>query len=70
MPPNSGADEYSDGGEARAKDRILGNTDGYGLGFITSNIPRMYIQDDGYVGVGTSRPDAMLHVEWGGRCWC
>ena len=40
-------DEYNDGGEARGKARILGNTDAFALSFITNNIPRVTIEDDG-----------------------
>jgi len=41
--------EYSDGGEARGKNRILGNTDNFDLTFITNNTPRMVVTDDGKI---------------------
>lgn len=44
-------DEYSDGGEARGKDRILGNTDNFDLDIITNNIPRLSIENDGEIKV-------------------
>lgn len=59
------ADEYSDGGEARAKNRLLGNTDAFDLAFITSGTSRLKIKDDGDIGIGTAAtgsPDELLHI--------
>ncbi len=55
--------EYSDGGEARGKDRTLGNTDDYDLGFLTNNQTRIFIQNDGEVGIGTTSPEWNMELE-------
>lgn len=55
--------DFSSGGEAGGADRTLGNTDNYDLGFLTNNTNRLHIQNDGYIGVGTTTPDSKLHVD-------
>jgi len=47
---------------AGGADRSLGNTDNYDLSFLTNNLVRLHIQNDGNVGIGTTSPTAKLHV--------
>ncbi|MBL4755339.1 MAG: hypothetical protein JKY52_17305, partial [Flavobacteriales bacterium] len=61
--PSGPAADYSNGGEAGLADRTLGNTDNFDLGFLTNNINRLHIQNDGNVGIGTSAPQHRLQVE-------
>ncbi len=42
--------DYKDGGEAAGANRTLGNTDGFNLGFLTNNLPRLNITNDGKIG--------------------
>jgi hypothetical protein len=42
-----GPADFADGGEANGVDRTLGNTDNYGLSFITNNSSRIKINSDG-----------------------
>jgi hypothetical protein len=58
----SGAEvnEFSDGGEAGGADRTLGNTDNFDLGFLTNNLNRLHIQNNGNIGIGTTDPDTLL----------
>ena len=58
-----GSGDFSDGGEAGGADRTLGNTDNYDLGFLTNNVNRLYIENGGNVGIGTTSPARTLHVE-------
>jgi len=57
--------DFSDGGEVGGADRTLGNTDNYDLGFLTNNVNRLHIQNDGSVGIGTTSPGDVLHVKGG-----
>jgi len=60
-----GGADFSNGGEAEGADRTLGNTDNYDLGFLTNNTVRLHLQNDGNVGIGTTTPSALLHVNGG-----
>lgn len=58
-PPGAGGNsEFEDGGDARGKDRLLGNTDAFDLGFITNNITQFSISEDGII---TFTKDLVLH---------
>ncbi|MBN4062349.1 tail fiber domain-containing protein, partial [Bacteroidales bacterium AH-315-I05] len=69
--PSGGAADYSDGGEVGGADRTLGNTDNFDLGFLTNGLNRLHIQNDGYVGIGTTAPldnlDVVFHTSAGNR---
>ena len=54
---------FSDSGEAGGADRILGNTDDFGLGLMTNNVDRLHILNAGNVGIGTTTPLAPFHVD-------
>ncbi|MEA2037224.1 MAG: hypothetical protein U9O94_06950, partial [Nanoarchaeota archaeon] len=58
----STSSEYSDGGENGGADRTLGNKDNYDLGFLTNNINRLHIQNDGNIGIGTNAPSIDLAI--------
>ncbi|MBL4753118.1 MAG: tail fiber domain-containing protein, partial [Flavobacteriales bacterium] len=60
--PSGGGGDFSNGGEVGIADRTLGNTDNFDLGFLTNNINRLHIQNDGNVGIGTTTPSSPLHV--------
>jgi len=53
---------FAAGGEAGGTDRTLGNTDDYSLGFKTNDVTRLFIKNNGYVGIGTTNPNAPLHI--------
>ncbi|MBN1408604.1 MAG: LamG domain-containing protein [Calditrichaceae bacterium] len=55
-------DDFSNGGEAGGEPRYLGNTDNYGLGFLTNNNTRLFIDKTGNLGVGTKTPGAKLNL--------
>jgi hypothetical protein len=54
--------DFSNLGEAGGADRVLGNTDAFGLGLMTNNIDRLHILNDGKVGIGTASPVGKLDV--------
>jgi hypothetical protein len=60
-------DEYSDGGESKSKNRIIGNTDNYSLSLYTNNTSRIHIAEDGKVGIATTVPLNKLSLEGGMR---
>jgi hypothetical protein len=41
---------------------VLGTASNHGLVFLTSNVERMRVTSNGFVGVGTSNPTTMLHM--------
>ena len=49
LDPTLKLGEYNDGGDAEAKDRILGNNDAYALGFETNGSTRLSIASDGFM---------------------
>lgn len=53
---------YFVGGENGGSNRILGNTDDYNLSFITNNINRLSIKNDGNIGIGITNPARKLEV--------
>jgi hypothetical protein len=55
-------DEYSDGGEARTKNRRLGNTDNYDLDLLTNGSMRLHINRGGNIGIGTGLPAEYVHI--------
>lgn len=54
--------EYNDGGEARGKSRLLGNTDSFNLGFITNNIQRFNFLNTGEAGFPMAFTDALVTI--------
>ena len=54
--------DFSNNGEAATANRDLGNTDAFGLSFITSGVGRINIESGGNVGIGTSTPTEKLEV--------
>ncbi len=58
---SNGAVDFVDGGEAGGADRTLGNTDNFDLGFLTNNVERLHIQNDGLIGIGKT-PSYLLDV--------
>lgn len=62
---SSGTGEFSDGGESKGKNRTLGNTDNYSLGFLTNNQPRLHITNTGSVGIGNTAPYANKYLTLG-----
>jgi hypothetical protein len=60
--PGSASGDFSNGGEAGTADRTLGNTDNFSLGFLTNNLDRITILNNGDVGIGTTTPSAVLTV--------
>ena len=61
--PTGDDGDFADGGEAGGANRSLGNTDNYTLGFKTNNSTRLYITNDGKVGIGTNNPGRKLDIE-------
>ena len=61
-----GVGDYNNGGEVGGADRILGNTDNVGLGFITNNVTRVHILNSGAIGMGTTTPIGRLHLKRSG----
>jgi len=53
---------FADGGEAGGTNRTLGNSDDYSLGFKTNDATRLFITNDGNVGIGTMSPLTKLHI--------
>jgi len=53
---------YTAGGEAGGSNRTLGNTDDFSLGFKTNDATRLFITNDGKVGIGTTTPTGYLEV--------
>lgn len=54
--------EYGDSGEARGKDRLLGNTDNFDLGFLTNNVERLTILRSGEIGINVLVPTRTLEI--------
>jgi len=57
---------FSAGGEAGGTNRTLGNTDNFSLGFKTNDATRLFIANDGKVGIGNTSPNLDLSVGTGG----
>jgi hypothetical protein len=53
---------FTAGGEAGGTNRTLGNTDDFSLGFKTNDATRLFITNDGKVGIGTTTPTGYLEV--------
>ncbi len=53
---------FATGGESGGTNRNLGNTDDYSLGFKTNDATRLFITNDGNVGIGITSPLTKLHV--------
>lgn len=49
-----GSGDYSDGGEAGGADRSIGNTDNFDLSFLTNNLERLVIHENGCLQADTS----------------
>jgi len=60
-------EDFSNSGEAGTADRTLGNIDSFDLGFLTNNLTRLHIQNDGNVGIGTSDPGTAKLAVMGGN---
>lgn len=54
--------DFANNGEAAGANRDLGNTDAFGLSFITDGVGRINILPTGEVGIGTSLPTEKLDV--------
>jgi len=54
---------FGNGGEASGADRTLGNTDNYGLGFLTNSDTSLYINNNGNVCIGEQNPNNILVVK-------
>jgi hypothetical protein len=59
----AGGGDFSNGGDTGGADRTLGNKDNYDLGFLTNNQTRLFIQNDGNVGIGIGSPGSTLDVK-------
>jgi len=57
--------DFANNGEAATANRDLGNTDAFGLSFITNGVGRINILSTGEVGIGTSTPTEKLEVVGG-----
>jgi len=57
---------FAVGGEAGGTNRTLGNTDDYSLGFKTNDATRLFITNDGNIGIGTTSPAARFTVKSSG----
>jgi len=53
---------FANGGETAGTNRTLGNTDDFSLGFKTNNLTRLFIANDGKVGIGTNTPARLFHI--------
>ena len=53
---------FANGGEAGGSDRTLGNSDDFSLGFRTNDETRMFIANDGKIGIGSATPNGYLEV--------
>ena len=55
-----GGGDFADGGDVGGAARSLGNTDNYDLHFLTNNVDRLHITNDGILGTGAeTSPDAV-----------
>ena len=59
---HSASGYFADGGEAAGTDRTLGNTDNFSLGLKSNNATRLFIANDGNIGIGTITPTEKLHI--------
>ena len=57
--------DFSNNGEAATANRDLGNTDAFGLSFITDGVGRINILSTGEVGIGTSTPTEKVEIVGG-----
>lgn len=62
---NPGSADFADGGESGGANRTLGNTDAFGLAFLTNNQERLQIAQDGSVDINASG-DFALELNQGG----
>ena len=53
---------FATGGESGGTNRTLGNIDDYSLGFKTNDATRLFITNDGNVGIGMTSPLTKLHI--------
>ncbi|MFH0841054.1 MAG: hypothetical protein V1903_00400 [Bacteroidota bacterium] len=53
---------FANGGETRGTNRTLGNTDNFSLGFKTNDETRLFLSNDGKIGIGTTTPNGYLEV--------
>jgi hypothetical protein len=53
---------FANGGETVGTARILGNKDDFSLGIKTNDISRIFIANDGKIGIGTTTPSELLEV--------
>ncbi|MBN1186829.1 MAG: hypothetical protein JXB49_31415 [Bacteroidales bacterium] len=60
LPAQTG--DFSNGGEAGEAIRTLGNTDNYGLGFLTNGDTNLYVDANGNIGIGTTIPSEKLEI--------
>jgi len=62
---DAGTADFTNGGNAFGADATLGLTDNFDLSIITNNLTRVFVKDDGLVGINQSTPLAQLHIVGG-----
>ena len=61
--PGTGTTDWLLNGNTLGSKKTLGSIDDYGIGFITNNTERLTILNNGNVGIGTTNPTSLLHIQ-------